>query len=35
MKPLTKTRFKTALECPNKLFFTSNKDYTNNIPVNF
>ena len=30
MKPLTKSRFKTALECPNKLFFTSNKDYANN-----
>ena len=30
MKPLTKSRFKTALECPNKLFFTSNKNYANN-----
>jgi hypothetical protein len=30
MKPLTKSRFKTALECPNKLFFTSNKKYANN-----
>lgn len=30
MKPLTKSRFKTALECPNKLFFTSNKEYANN-----
>ena len=30
MKPLTKSRFKTALECPNKLFFTSKKEYVNN-----
>jgi hypothetical protein len=30
MKPLTKSRFKTALECPNKLFFTSKKEYANN-----
>lgn len=30
MKPLTKSRFKTALECPNKLFFTSKKEYSNN-----
>lgn len=30
MKPLTKSRFKTALECPNKLFFTSKKEYPNN-----
>lgn len=29
-KPLTKSRFKTALECPNKLFFTSKKEYANN-----
>ena len=30
MKPLTKSRFKTALECPNKLFFTSKKEFANN-----
>jgi hypothetical protein len=30
MKPLTKSRFKTALECPNKLYFTSKKQYANN-----
>lgn len=30
MKPLTKSRFKKALECPNKLFFTSKKEYANN-----
>lgn len=30
MKPLTKSRFKTALECPNKLFYTSKKEYANN-----
>lgn len=30
MKPLTKSRFKKALECPNKLFFTSKKVYANN-----
>ena len=30
IKPLTKSRFKTALECPNKLFYTSNKEYANN-----
>ncbi len=30
MKPLTKSRFKTALECPNKLYFTSKKEYANN-----
>jgi hypothetical protein len=29
-KPLTKSRFKTALECPNKLFFTSKTEYANN-----
>ncbi|CAM3006792.1 DUF2779 domain-containing protein [Flavobacterium frigoris] len=29
-KPLTKSRFKTALECPNKLFYTSKKEYANN-----
>src|SRR5690606_30809516 len=27
--PLTKSRFKLGLECPNKLFFTSNKKYAN------
>jgi hypothetical protein len=30
MKPLTKSRFKTALECPNKLYFTFKKAYANN-----
>lgn len=29
MKYLTKTRFKEAIECPKKLFYTSNKDYKN------
>tara|TARA_R110002051_G_scaffold108607_4_gene181342 strand:- start:1128 stop:3086 length:1959 start_codon:yes stop_codon:yes gene_type:complete len=29
MKPLTKSRFKLGLECPNKLFFTSKKEYAN------
>lgn len=33
MKPLTKSRFKTALECPNKLFYTSKKEYANNKSV--
>lgn len=28
-KPLTKSRFKLGLECPNKLFFTSKKEYAN------
>nr|WP_292966520.1 DUF2779 domain-containing protein [Muricauda sp. UBA7809] len=27
MKPLTKSRFKLGLECPNKLFFTSKREY--------
>jgi hypothetical protein len=27
MKPLTKSRFKLGLECPNKLFYTSKKEY--------
>lgn len=30
MKLLTKSRFKIALECPNKLFFSSKKEYANN-----
>ncbi|WP_394758581.1 DUF2779 domain-containing protein [Flavobacterium sp.] len=30
MKLLTKSRFKIALECSNKLFFTSKKEYANN-----
>lgn len=30
MKLLTKSRFKIALECPNKLFYTSKKEYANN-----
>lgn len=29
MKLLTKSRFKLGLECPNKLFFTNNKQYAN------
>ena len=29
MKVLSKSRFKLGLECPNKLFFTSDKNYTN------
>ena len=29
MKVLSKSRFKLGLECPNKLFFTSNKEYAN------
>tara|TARA_R110002051_G_scaffold131151_1_gene205033 strand:+ start:40554 stop:42518 length:1965 start_codon:yes stop_codon:yes gene_type:complete len=29
MKPLSKSRFKLGLECPNKLFFTSKKAYAN------
>lgn len=29
MKPLTKSRFKLGLECPNKLYFTSKKEYAN------
>jgi len=29
MKPLTKSRFKLGLECPNKLFFTDNLQYAN------
>jgi hypothetical protein len=27
MKPLTKSRFKLGLECPNKLYYTSKKEY--------
>ena len=30
MKPLTKSRFKIALECLNKLYYTSKKEYANN-----
>lgn len=30
MKPLTKSRFKIGLECPNKLYFTSKDEYINN-----
>jgi hypothetical protein len=33
MKLLTKSRFKIALECPNKLFYTSKKEYANNKNV--
>jgi hypothetical protein len=29
MRVLTKSRFKLGLQCPNKLFFTSNKAFTN------
>ena len=29
MKPLTKSRFKLGLECPNKLYFTNNEQYAN------
>lgn len=29
MKVLSKSRFKLGLECPNKLFFTRNKEYVN------
>ena len=29
MKVLSKSRFKLGLECPNKLFFTSDKNYNN------
>ena len=29
MKVLTKSRFKLGLECPNKLFYTSKKEYAN------
>lgn len=29
MKPLTKSRFKLGLECPNKLYFTDNSGYAN------
>jgi len=30
MKPLTKSRFKLGLECPNKLFFSTTKaEYAN------
>lgn len=29
MKVLSKSRFKLVLECPNKLFFTSDKNYAN------
>src|SRR5690554_840572 len=28
-KPLTKSRFKLGLECPNKLFFTSDPSFVN------
>ena len=29
MKPLTKSRFKLGLECPNKLYFTGKAEYAN------
>jgi hypothetical protein len=29
MKLLTKSRFKLGLECPNKLYYTSKKEYAN------
>ncbi|WP_419211626.1 DUF2779 domain-containing protein [Maribacter sp. X9] len=29
MRVLSKSRFKLGLECPNKLFYTSNKEYSN------
>ncbi len=29
MRVLSKSRFKLGLECPNKLFYTSKKDYAN------
>jgi len=29
MAYLTKSRFKLALECPAKLFYTDHSDYTN------
>jgi len=29
MRLLTKSRFKLALECPNKLFYTRKKEYAN------
>lgn len=29
MRVLTKSRFKLGLECPNKLFYTSKREYTN------
>jgi hypothetical protein len=29
MKPLTKSRFKLGLECPNKLYYTNKKEYAN------
>ena len=31
---LTKSRFKSALECPTKLFYTSNDDYANTMDEN-
>ena len=34
MKVLSKSRFKLGLECPNKLFFTSNKKYANQKSTN-
>lgn len=29
MRVLTKSRFKLGLECPNKLFYTLKKEYSN------
>ena len=29
MRVLTKSRFKLGLECPNKLFYTSKREYIN------
>jgi len=29
MRVLTKSRFKLALECPNKLYYTRKKEYAN------
>ena len=29
MRYLTKSLYKTGLECPNKLFYTKNKQYAN------
>ncbi len=34
MKVLTKSRFKLGLECPNKLFYTSKKEYANEKVTN-
>jgi hypothetical protein len=34
MKALSKSRFKQGLECPNKLYFSNNKEVYHNVKNN-